>query len=108
MISKECFCNALNNIKEQMDSDAEFAEFTKKFDCLENGFYYNNDKLFDAAVDALSGGDSDIKDWISWFILYADFGRSNCNKACLDKVTYNLTSCEKFYDFLVLYKKSKF
>lgn len=104
MISKTTFINIINYI-DHMDSFAEnLNQVFKDYDRNDwiVGCAFNDSKFQSMVLNLLSEAIGDTDDWVHWWAYETDFGRDITFATIHDgDITYQLTSAEKLYDFLV-------
>lgn len=98
MLSKEVFCRAIKNIKEQQ---ARTSEFNDALDKICDGFpvFDVNNLYLESLLEVLKESMNDIDDYISWW-LYEDVEKTVWVTKDNKTITYNLNTPEDLYDFL--------
>lgn len=100
MITKKEFCEIFDLLIKQREIDNEFEESMHKCFSDSCGIFSLNDKLWTAAVKALSHAVNDEYDYISWWIWEDDMqGRLTITEE--DGTEYAIHNPEELYDLIV-------
>lgn len=105
IISRDHFVACIEVLKEADDMARRINTIVREYgkgDFI-SGYAFSNSDCETKLIETLEIALNDINHWISWWCLEADYGREQefAANVIYGDQTYDFTSAEKLYDFLV-------